>query len=111
MHAAACGQGGSRAGRRSRSPEHWPGGPAKKSPAGPGMYSAREGKEPGKIQPKHLKGHSVKLMVAKLKANQKRDCCRAHRRGLGPWCQPGMNHEQLPALRGEARPQNFSSEA
>lgn len=51
------------------------------------MYLAQQGEEPAKIQPRYLKGHSGKLMVAKLKANQKTDSCRALCCGLGPWCE------------------------
>lgn len=35
------------------------------------MYLAWWEEEPGKIRPRHLKGHSVKLMVTKLEANPK----------------------------------------
>lgn len=64
------------------------------------MYLVQQGEEPGKIQPRRLKGHSVKLMVAKLKANQKRNRCRARCCELRPWRQLGTDHEQLSVLNG-----------
>lgn len=58
------------------------------------MYLAQQGEEPGKIQPRYLKGHSGKLMVAKLKANQKTTAAELTAVGSDL----GVNRKQLPVL-------------
>lgn len=80
-------------------------------PEGARMYLAWWEEEPGKIRPRHLKGHSVKLMVTKLEANPKGKAAGLSAAGLDLAASQAWRRSSSLRLGTGARLQKFSSEA